>query len=426
MEFNYLKEIRNIYESSTFLLEIVFILGNNTCDMDSALSSYLLSIGKNIKNGAISLSKKGKPSINTETKIIYLPVLNVKRGTLPHRIDVKYIFDTFGIDENDFWYISDEIFDKTKLFQYKNNQNNIKTSLIIVDHTILIEEQNYLSEYVIGIYDHHLLSNYNGQYKNLQTYDIKYPVGSCTTLILSDYFDNEDEFPIKLVSPLMAVTAILIDTKKFDNDFYGNRWVDLDKKIYKKIKKFIKDEDKDIKMKKYYKEVKDIKHDLEKNLNLGFEPLLSKDQKFFNWDKRKAVWSSLPISFNEIKKKFGDKKIVNHYMDYYKGKTKEEQKNTFFITNSSLGNKKKLFTIFNPFKIPFKKNEIENELVKNSDKEFYSVDINNIGDENEENKGEVCHIVVGDTYSRKSFEPVLKSFFSKLNPDSDISCDENK
>ena len=103
MDFNYLKEIKNIYESSTFLLEIVFILGNNTCDMDSALSCYLLSIGKNIKSGAINLSKKkGKPSINPETKVIYLPVLNVKRGTLPHRIDVKYIFDHFGI-ENDFW-----------------------------------------------------------------------------------------------------------------------------------------------------------------------------------------------------------------------------------------------------------------------------------------------------------------------------------
>ena len=209
MEFNYLKEIKNIYENSTLLLEIVFILGNNTCDMDSALSSYLLSIGKNIKKGAIILSKKGKPSINPETKIIYLPVLNVKRGTLPHRIDVKYIFDNFGIDENDFWYISDGVFDENKIFQYKNNQNNIKTSLILVDHTILTEEQKYLSEYVIGIYDHHLLSNYNGQYNNLQTCNIKYPVGSCTTLILSDYFDNEDEFPTKLVSPLMAVTAIL-------------------------------------------------------------------------------------------------------------------------------------------------------------------------------------------------------------------------
>ena len=49
MEFNYLEEIRNLYENNNFLREIVFILGNTTCDMDSSLSAYLLSIGKNIK-----------------------------------------------------------------------------------------------------------------------------------------------------------------------------------------------------------------------------------------------------------------------------------------------------------------------------------------------------------------------------------------
>ena len=419
MDFNYLKEIKKLYETSSSLLEIVFILGNNTCDMDSALSAYLLSLGKNIKKGTITLSKKGNPSINPESKFLCLPVLNIQRGTLPHRIDVKYIFDQFGIDENDFWYITDDIFSPDKLFQHKNNSssNNIKTNIIIVDHTLITEEQAYLSEYIIGIYDHHLLPNYLGQYKNLQTCNIVYPVGSCTTLILSEYFDDEEEFPVKIVSPVMAVTAILLDTKNFNQDFYENRWVDLDRKVYKKIKKVIKrerGEDDKIKMKVYYKEIKDIKHDLNKNLNLGFEPLVRKDQKFFNWKEKKAVWSSLPVSFNEIKKRFGEKKIINHYMDYYHGKNNDEQKNTFVITNSSLGNKQKLFTIFNPVKMPFNKDEIKSELTKNSDKDFYSVDINNIVDDEQNPKGEVCHIVLADTYSRKSFEPVLKSFFSNI------------
>ena len=426
MDFNYLKEIRKIYESSSSLLEIIFILGNTSCDMDSALSSYLLSIGKNIKNEAITLSKKGKPSINEDTKIIYLPVLNIQRGTLSHRIDIKYIFDINGIDENDFWYISDEIFKPNNLFQYNNSQNNIKTSLILVDHTILTEEQHYLSDYVIGIYDHHLLTNYNGQYKNLQNCNITYPIGSCTTLILSDYFMGDD-FPVKIVSPVLAVTAILLDTKNFNPKFYENRWVDMDRRIYKSIKKIIKEDKKyKIKMKQYFQEIKDIKHDLEKNLNLGLESLVSKDQKFFKWNKKRAIWSSLPISFNEIKKRFGEKKILEHYLDFYKGKSNDEKQNTYFITNSSVGNNKKLFTIFNPFKIPFNKDEIKDELVKKSEKEFYSVDIYNAVDEEEKSKGEICHIVVGNTYSRKVFEPILKSFFSNLKEDSNISCEENK
>ena len=285
MAFNYLKEIRNLYENSTILFKICFIMGNNTCDMDSALSAYLLSIGKNIQKGVISINKKGEPSINLEAKKIYLPVLNIKRGTLPHRIDVKYVFDKFNIYENDFWYTSDDIFNPDNLFKYKNNAN-IKTSIILVDHTILMEKQKYLSEYVTNIYDHHLLSNYNGEYKNLKKLNIKYPVGSCSTLILSEFFNNDD-FPVKVVSPVLSLSAILLDTKKFNPDFYKNRWVDLDRKIYKKIKKVIKkDENIKIKMKKYFKEIKDLKHDVNLNLALGFEPLLAKDQKFYKWMKK--------------------------------------------------------------------------------------------------------------------------------------------
>ena len=57
MDFNYLKEIKKIYEKGTSLLEIIFILGNTTCDIDSALSAYILSIGENIKCGTINLLK---------------------------------------------------------------------------------------------------------------------------------------------------------------------------------------------------------------------------------------------------------------------------------------------------------------------------------------------------------------------------------
>jgi inorganic pyrophosphatase/exopolyphosphatase len=411
MVFNYLKEIRNLYETSSVLLDICFILGSNTCDMDSALSTYLLSIGKNIKHGAITLSKKGKPSINSETKKIYLPVLNIKRGTLHYRIDVKYVFDKFGINENDFWYISDEVFNPHHLFSYKYNRY-IKTSIILVDHTIL--DREYLSDYVAGIYDHHLLSTYNNQYKNLKSLNIKYPIGSCSTLILREYFEDDD-FPIKIVSPVLALTAILLDTKKFNPDFYGLRWVDLDRKVYKRIKKVIKkNEEIKIKMKHYFQEIKDIKHDINLNLSLGFEALMMKDQKFYNWDKIRIIWSSFQIPFYVIKNKFGDKEILNHYMELYKGKANEEIKNTFIVTSSSLKNKQRLFTIFNPFKMPFNKGEIQQALLKQLMNYLYSVDINDVFAENGIPNGKVCHIIVSNIYSRKSFEPVLKDIFSNF------------
>ena len=410
MDFNYLKEIKKLYENNSSLLEIIFILGNNTCDLDSALSAYILSIGENINCGTIALSKKGKPSLNEKAKKLYIPVLNIQRGTLPYRIDVKYIFNKFNIDENDFWYISDSIFDVHNLFKYKNCENkNIKTSLILVDHTILIDEEKYLADYVIDIYDHHLLTNYSSLYKNLQKMNIRYPVGSCSTLILNDFFcmNKEQDFPINIISPLLAVSAILIDTKKFNDEFYRNRWIDLDKKVYKHIKKIIKEEYKGIKMKEYFKEIKDIKHDIQKNLELGVEPLLIKDQKTYNWDNKKAIWSSFPVSYNDIIKKYGNDELFNNILKYYSGKSEEEQKNIFYITNSNINKKQKLFTLYNPIKLPFNKEEILKEIKNFNNDENINVEI-------EQTKGEICLITLPDTFSRKSFEPILKKFFGNI------------
>ena len=410
MDFNYLKEIKKLYENNSSLLEIIFILGNNTCDLDSALSAYILSIGENINCGTIALSKKGKPSLNEKATKLYIPVLNIQRGTLPYRIDVKYIFNKFNIDENDFWYISDSIFDVHNLFKYKNCENkNIKTNLILVDHTILIDEEKYLADYVIDIYDHHLLTNYSSLYKNLQKMNIRYPVGSCSTLILNDFFcmNKEQDFPINIISPLLAVSAILIDTKKFNDEFYRNRWIDLDKKVYKHIKKIIKEEYKGIKMKEYFKEIKDIKHDIQKNLELGVEPLLIKDQKTYNWDNKKAIWSSFPVSYNDIIKKYGNDELFDNILKYYSGKSEEEQKNIFYITNSNLNKKQKLFTLYNPIKLPFNKEEILKEIKNFNNDENINVEI-------EQTKGEICLITLPDTFSRKSFEPILKKFFGNI------------
>ena len=419
MDFNYLREIKKLYENSSSLLEIIFILGNNTCDLDSALSSYLLSIGENIDCGTINLSKKGKPSMNENAKIVYIPVLNIQRGTLPYRIDVKYIFNKFNIDENDFWYISDPIFDPHNLFRYKNSENrNIKTSIILVDHTLLIDEEKYLADYVIDIYDHHLLTNYLGLYKNLKQMNIRYPVGSCSTLILHDFFcmKKEEDFPTKIISPILAVSAILIDTKKFKDEFYKNRWVDFDKKVYKYIKKIIKEEYKGIKMKEYFKEIKDIKHDIQKNLELGVEALLIKDQKTFHWDNRKAVWSSFPVSYYDIVKKYGNEELYSNIMKYYSGKSEEEQKNIYYITNSNINKKQKLFTIYNPIKLPFNKEEIIKEIKSFNQDENISAEIEKINiNENSKIYGEICCIILPDTFSRKSFEPILKKFFGNLN-----------
>ena len=408
MNSTYLKEIKELYESQLFLEEITFILGNNSCDMDSALSSYLLSIGKNIKYNTITYNKSNDSFIfNKNPKHLFLPVLNIQRGTLSQRLDEKYVFDLFRIDENLFWYISDEIFDENNLFSLLKN-NNIKTNIILVDHSKLCEEQIYLSDYVTEIYDHHQEFKYN--FKNLKSVHIKYPLGSCSTLILIDHF--LDVFPKCLVNPLFAITAILIDTNKFEKNFYNNRWIDLDRIVYKKIKSKIKPNEKKIKAKDYYKNIIQIKYDIEKNLELGVEVLLLKDQKQFNWRGIKIIWSSLQVPYYKMKDKFGINEIISQMYSYYINKTKEEVLSQFFITNSNYDEKSRVFTVFNPIKIPIDIEELKNSLSFTLKNGFISI---NCDDTFEENlRGVIDYIILDKTFTRKNVEPVFKELFTSL------------
>ena len=404
----YLKEIRELYDNQLSLDEITFILGNNTCDMDSALSSYLLSIGKNIKYNTISYIKANDSCIfNKNPKQLFIPVLNIKRGTFNQRLDQKYVFDLFKIDENLFWYISDEIFNENNLFSLHKN-NNVKTNIILVDHSKLCEEEKYLSDYVTEIYDHHPEKIYD--FKNLKNVHVKYPLGSCSTLILLDYFF--DTFPKCLVNPLLAITALLIDTNKFEKNYYNNRWVDLDRIVYKKIKSEIKPIEKKIKSKEYYKNIIEAKYNLEKNLELGVEVLLLKDQKQFNWSGLKIYWSSLQVPYYKMQEKFGTNEIISQMYSYYINKTKEEVLSQFFITNSIYDEKSRVFTIFNPIKIPIDIEELKNSLSFTLKNGFASI---NCDDQFEENlKGVIFYIILDKTFTRKNVEPVFKELFTSL------------
>ena len=413
MSFNYLKELRNIYEKLN-LLNIIFILGNKTCDMDSAISCYLLSIAKNLSEDIITITS-GNPTINSNTDKIYLPVLNCPRGSLKNRLEVKYIFDTYKINEDDFWYISDEIFSEEKLFQY-NNDKKIETSIILVDHTILDDSQIYLSKFVIELYDHHLLDKYDKNfYPNLQKMNIKYPVGSCTTLILNDYFMKK--FPSCIVDPTVAVAPVILDSKNFKDSLYGIRWVDMDKFVYKQIKGKITEK---FKKKKFFNLLKEVKHNKINNLNLGIKELIFKDQKKFIWNHNNAFWSSFPIDFTDIENKFGMNGLLEVLRTFYENKTKEKGENIFFISSSSIQGKKKLFTLFNPYKFPFGDDFLKTELEKKTKENFYSLSKKTIYNENIKFGGLMYFIQVNNNYSRKVMEPILNHIFS-----SETTCEEN-
>ena len=106
IHFNYLKEIKEVFKSEK-IKEVIYILGNSGGDLDSIISSYMTSLGENINNNIIYFDENNNPKINKSTEKIYIPVINIKRGTYYERLEGKYIFNKFNINDEDFFYIND-------------------------------------------------------------------------------------------------------------------------------------------------------------------------------------------------------------------------------------------------------------------------------------------------------------------------------
>ena len=383
--YQYLKEIRYTFYTKK-IPKKYFIVGNSTCDMDSALSAYLLSIGKNIRNKLVVIDASNRVSITPAAGEIYLPVLNCPRGEFQSRLDGKFIFEKFHLNEEDFFYIDDP-----ELSEERFGKEGEKNYVILVDHSVLDVNQRYLANHVVEVFDHHFTLKMD--YPNLQRKFIKYPCGSCTTLILVDYFLSK--FPHSILSPLLAVSGILIDTENFKEEFKGNRWTELDRMIYNLIMGQIQA---NIDMDKYYKAIFDEKGNVEKNLNLGIKRLLEKDRKNFQWKDFIVEWSSLQISFNIVLKHFGIQSVIDYINEKFKGKI------NYYVINSRIESKNKAFVIYSFDEF----NGIDLEKMEAFLKEKFAEKLNGFTVDKEHS---MVTIELDKTATRKIAEPVIKRFF---------------
>lgn len=384
-QFNYLKALKKLNESP-LITKRTYILGNTSVDMDSVLAAYLLAIGKNMKEKIIYIDENNEIQINEKTDKIYYPILNCKRGTYHHRLDGQYVFEKFKIDENDFLYSDDEFFSEEKI---KSTQN---TDFILVDHSLLDSKQKYLSPYIIEVIDHHIVPSYD--FPNLKDRCIQYPIGSCTTLVLLNYFVKN--FPLMFISPLFSVTAILLDTENFKESFYGNRWVDLDKIVLDLI---IKYSPVDVNITEYYKKVQGEKTNVERNLALGINVLFEKDKKTFDWEKNKVEWSAIPVSYLKVMDKFN----YNSLNDYF-DRLKNERK--YYVSNSVLDSGDKLMTVYSFDNF----NGVNRDNIQNKLKEKYG---DNLKDLKFDDEKKTLFIQLPNTSSRKSTEPIFRYIFNE-------------
>ena len=387
IHFNYLKEIKEVFKSEK-IKEVIYILGNSGGDLDSIISSYMTSLGENINNNIIYFDENNNPKINKSTEKIYIPVINIKRGTYYERLEGKYIFNKFNINDEDFFYIND--YELSNEYIMKTNK---KISIILVDFSELEESQNYLLNYVEKVIDHHLQNI--SKFPNLKKRIIEYPIGSCMTLVLSHYFLNF--FPEKIIPIQFAITPILIDCANFNKEYYGFKWDKFDLDIYNFIIKNTNLTSNDMTI--YYNNIKNEMFNVENNLKLGFDILLRKDTKKYIWGKYYIKFIVFTISFE------------NMYNYYKKEKMLELEKK--FCYENIPKNSKCIIICFtqNDFKYSFYTPDYQiNDLINR---------INKIGDNiifNIQKDNNYSNYILFESkkgITRKIIEPIFKKEFEK-------------
>ena len=176
------------------------IIGNESCDMDSIISSLVHAVVVQELNPTDS----------------FIPVLNVERDDLPLRTEAFFALKEFGVDV-----------DKLVFAPEIDLQNSSK--VILVDHNVPCPAQEFLSKKVIEVVDHHVDSN---MFTNLSPEKrIIELVGSAASLVargakLSSKSSDLPVFDTSLSSLLLG--TILIDTMNHDPTVKKSTDVDKD------------------------------------------------------------------------------------------------------------------------------------------------------------------------------------------------------
>jgi inorganic pyrophosphatase/exopolyphosphatase len=383
-------------------------MGNTSADMDSVLSSILLSFALNISNGIIDRKLNENKEVTVLSKdLIYLPLINTEHRIFISKLDIKFLFNLYGIDYNNLIFI-DQI--GTLL------TDNESINLILVDHNKLDPMQEVFVNKVISIYDHH--EDFNVKYKNIKEKHLMFPVGSCSTIVLmNQYVSNKEIMTLFSNQNLeFLCTAIWLDTKGFLPELKHDRWINLDQYAFDQIACYGKV---DIKV---FSEIIENKYNLKANLELGIEFLMSKDQKNFEYKlsehyhslitqdmsvpkentKVRIKWASLQIDYLTMKEKFGEEKLLSYF---------DSHDIDLYITNSEYKGNKLVTFYFTPS---------NNTIFNNKLKETF---LTNLLQAMKENTIEVMDTNVANLHtikmsvkvSRKTLEPLIRRVLESLN-----------
>ncbi|KAL3211443.1 hypothetical protein MRX96_036418 [Rhipicephalus microplus] len=179
----FLSESKRNLEKLDAFTKVHVVLGNEACDLDSAVASivtaYLLH------------------ELQPVATLLVLPVLNIARKDVKLRTEITYFFEHVDIPL-DTLVCRDEI-------DLKKLHSQSKLSLTLVDHNLLPKEDADLQPAVQEIIDHHRLETSHRCDKTVEM------VGSCCTLVAEKVFHSKPDLLAPQVALLLYGT-ILLDT----------------------------------------------------------------------------------------------------------------------------------------------------------------------------------------------------------------------
>lgn len=256
---NHAKKLSNNQREAN-LDTVHVVVGNESCDLDSAVSCLLM----------FHIISKMSDEINGKDKgrTLYIPLLNTTRDSLDTKSEVLwFIQKTLNIDKS-FLTCKDDI-DWAEI-----KKNGVDILITLVDH-------NYSEEFkdigqIVEIIDHHQVQNPQWLMENQANIRLTLDtsVGSCTTLIAERLFYIYAEHHVSDEILLLIYGTVLLDTICLSEK--AKRFTRRDVYLLKKLdsllgsKKPVRDE--------LYKQLVEVKNSTRE---LNFEKLMKRDLKIY-------------------------------------------------------------------------------------------------------------------------------------------------
>lgn len=394
----YLKDVWTLSQALYTTKKATYLnisLGNVSGDMDSVVCSVVLGYYLTYQQGFYEESKEETdPETISEERLkkFYIPILNMSKADMKARSDIIHHFETLGVN-----HLEIPAYDEIDV-KYYADQGALGVNL--VDHNSPDCTQDYISQFVERIYDHH--TEKEADYPKMIFKDIRF-CGSAASLvtkaILDDYEHKDSLLDDKVA--WFASAPIIIDTVNFKESQRGKKWDQIDEDVYKLVKEIAGETIPS----DYFRTLYNKKTDVQTNIDLGYHLLARKDYKNYKLNGGLIGISTIFLDLKICEREFGGEQLKKEFdsiiaekgLDMYCVLTHYEEDHDVrrqvlvYSPNAELANKLKNFY----------------ESVK--EMELEAIDLGKTSEI------ENCFVWQNHTtsYSRKKIEPLLRKYFDE-------------